>query len=164
MLWRLLGGEVEVLNEGERKQIMDYGGKEIMECNGKNQTNVHVHVYNTETDIADDHQHVAMGVSGPADMVGRSHVHAIRIRTSFVDGHWHWVDIMTDRAVAMPDNTHTHYFAGRTSMDDGHCHNFSEVTNLSPDMFIEEEETEFLSPSSKPYKCKYRRPDDQEYN
>jgi len=150
-------------NDEDRKHKMNYAEKD-MEYNGVNQTNVHVHVYNTETDIADDHQHVILGVSGPADRIGRSHVHAIRTRTSFVDGHWHWVDIMTDRAVAMPDGTHTHYFAGRTSMDDGHCHNFSDVTNLSPDMFMEEEDEELLSPSKKPCKYKYKRPDDEEYN
>lgn len=153
-----------MFNDEDRKHTMDYEGKQMMEYNDKNMVHVHVHLYNTETDIADDHQHVVMGVSGPANMVGRSHVHSICTRTSFVDGHWHWVNIMTDRAVAMPDGTHTHYFAGRTSMDDGHCHNFSDVTNLSPDVFMEEEDEEFLPPSQKPCKYKYKRPDDEEYN
>lgn len=154
---------MEVFNDEERKHIMDYEGKQMMECNDKNMANVHVHTYNTLTDIADEHQHVLMGVSGPADIVGRSHVHPIRIRTSFVDCHWHWVEIMTDRALAMPDGTHSHYFAGRTSMNDGHCHSFSDITNLSPDMCVEEEEEEFLPPA-KPCKYKYKRPEDEEYN
>lgn len=154
---------MELPYEEERKHIMDYGENDMMDCNGKKQINVHVHVYNTELDIADDHQHVLLGVTSPANMVGRSHVHGIRTRTSFVEGHWHWVDIMTDRAVPMPDGTHIHYYAGRTSMDDGHCHNFADVTNLSPDMFIEDDEN-CLPPSPKPYKCKYKRPDDEEYN
>lgn len=162
MLWRIIGGVAEVFNDEERKHIMDYEAKQMMECNDK--TMVHVHVYNTEVDVADDHQHVIMGVSGPVDMVGMSHVHSIRTRTSFVDGHWHWVDIMTDRAVAMPDGTHTHYFAGRTSIADRHCHNFSDVTNLSPDMFMEEADEEVLPPSQKQCKYKYKRPDDEEYN
>ncbi|WP_378956415.1 YmaF family protein [Pelosinus sp. sgz500959] len=154
-----------MFNDEERKHIMDYEGKEMMEYNGKNQINVHVHVYNTETDISDEHQHVLLGVSGPANMVGRSHIHGIRTRTSFTEDHWHWVDIMTDRAITMPDGTHTHYFAGRTSMDDGHCHNFSNVTNLGPDRFFEEEDEECIPPSQKPCKCKYKRPDDDdEYN
>jgi len=48
-------------------------------------------------------------------------------------------------------------------MDDGHCHNFFDVTNLSSEMFITEDE-EFLPPSQKPCKYKYKRPDDEEYN
>jgi|GEM_PF-1565105 len=153
-------GVMKVLNDEERKHIMDYDGKQMMESNGKNMANVHVHAYNTLTDIADEHQHVLLGVSGPADIVGRSHVHSIRIRTTFVEGHWHWVDIMTDRALAMPDDTHSHYFAGRTSMNDDHCHNFSDITNLSPDLCVEEE----VAPPAKPCKYKYQRPNDEEYN
>ncbi|MBP2627347.1 MAG: YmaF [Firmicutes bacterium] len=155
---------MEVFNDEERKHIMDYEDQQMMECNDNPMVHIHVHIYNTETDIADDHQHAVMGVSGPAETAGRSHVHSIRTRTSFVDGHWHWVDIMTDRAVAMPDDTHTHYFAGRTSMDNGHCHNFSDVTNLSPDMLMEEEDEDVLPPYKKHCKYKYKRPDDEEYN
>lgn len=154
---------MEVFNDEERKHVMDYEDKQLTEFNGGNMVNVHVHAYNTLTDSADSHQHVLLGVSGPADRVGRSHVHPIRIRTSFVEGHWHWVDIMTDRAVVMPNDTHSHYFAGRTSMSDGHCHNFSEITNLSPDLCIEDEE-EPLVPPAKPCKYKYQRPEDEEYN
>ncbi|MBC8015887.1 MAG: hypothetical protein H7X79_09095 [Sporomusaceae bacterium] len=149
----------------ERKHMMDYTGKEMMEYNGKGQSNVHVHVYNTLTDVADQHQHVLIGVSGPANMAGRAHVHGIRTRTSFEDGHWHWVEIMTDRAVIMPDNTHTHYFAGRTSMDDGHCHRFADITTLSPDRCAEEEdEHDDCPPSVKTCKYKYNRPEDEDYN
>jgi len=162
MLWRIIGGVVELYNEEDRKHKLDYEAKQMMEYNGKNMENVHIHVhaYSALTDIADDHQHVLMGVSGPAEIVGRSHVHPIRIRTSFVEGHWHWVDIMTDIAIAMPDETHCHYFAGRTSRDDGHCHNFSDVTNVSADKCLEEEEEEEI----KPCKYKYKRPEDEEYN
>ena len=153
-----------MFNEEERKHKMDYEAKQMMEYNGKNMANVHVHVhtYTTLTDIADDHQHILMGVSGPADIVGRSHVHPIRIRTSFVEGHWHWVDIMTDIAVVMPDETHCHYYAGRTSKDDGHCHNFADVTTLSGDKCLKEEEEE--EEEAKPCKYKYKRPEDEEYN
>lgn len=156
-----------MFNDEERKHMMDYERKGMMECSDKHMMQMHVHVYNTETDVADEHQHVLLGVSGPADKVGMSHVHAIRTRTSFTadnsGGHWHWVDIMTDRAVAMPDGTHTHYFAGRTSMNDGHCHTFSDVTNLGPDMFLEEEDEELPLPP-KHCKYKYKRPDEEEFN
>jgi len=164
MIWRIIGGVVEVLNDEERKYTMDYERQQMRECNGKSMANVHVHVYSTLTDIADEHQHVLLGVSGPADIVGRSHVHPIGIRTSFMEGHWHWVDIMTDSLVPMTDGTHSHYFAGRTTMEDGHCHNFSDVTNISPDMFVKEEEKKKIALSEKVCKYKYKRPEDEEYN
>ena len=153
---------MEVYTEEDRKNKMDYDAKPIMEYNSKNMENIHVHVhtYNTLTDIADEHQHVLMGISHPADIVGKSHVHRISIRTSFVEGHWHWVDIMTDRPTVMPDETHCHYFAGHTSRNNGHCHNFSDVTNLSGDKCLKEEEEEVV----KPCKYKYIRPEDEEYN
>jgi len=152
-----------MFNDEERKHIMDYDDKEMMGYNGKHKTNVHVHTYNTLTDIADQHQHVLLGVSGPANMVGRSHAHGICTRTSFVEGHWHWVEIMTDKALVMPDDAHTHYFAGRTSMDDSHCHNISDIMTLSNDMCVEDEDDE-CPPPVKACKYKYTRPEDEEYN
>ena len=143
----------------ERKHVVECEDKEVMESDDNDVPTIHVHVYNTLTEVADDHQHVVLGVSSPADRVGRSHVHPIRTRTSFVDGHWHWVDITTDRAVIMPEDTHCHYFAGRTSKDCGHCHDFADVTTLSPDLC----EEEIVTPP-KPCKYKYKRPEEEEYN
>lgn len=149
----------QMLNDEERKYMVD--DKSITNSNEENMDRVHVHVYTTQTDIADDHQHMILGISGPAKVEGRSHVHQICTLTSFTAedsvGHWHWVDIMTDRAIAMPDGSHTHYFAGRTSMNDCHCHNFSDVTGLGPDICEDEEEKKIC-------KYKYKRPDDEEYN
>lgn len=161
MIRRIIGGGKEMDRDEDRKYQMDYEEKQMMKCNHKEMAQIHVHVYNTQVDVADDHQHILLGTSGPADETGRSHVHPICTRTSFTDGHWHWVDIMTDRAIGMPEGTHTHYFAGRTSMDDGHCHTFSDVSNLSEDMFLEEEQE---MPAPKPYKCKYKRPEEEEMN
>jgi hypothetical protein len=150
-----------VLNDEERKYMVDYEDKYMTNNDEENMDRIHVHVYTTETDVADEHQHMFLGVSGPARMEGRSHIHQIRIRTSFTAensrGHWHWVDVMTDRAIAMADGSHTHYFAGRTSMNDDHCHNFSDVTGLGPDIYEDEED-------KKPCKYKYKRPEDEEYN
>lgn len=103
---------------------------------------IHVHTYLTETDVADGHQHMVMGVSSPARVAGASHVHRLRSRTSFYaenTGHWHWVDIMTGPAVALPDGTHVHYFSGNTSTDDGHCHAFNGATGLGPADYVEDE-------------------------
>jgi hypothetical protein len=99
----------------------------------------HVHTYLTEVDVADEHQHILMGVSGPARERGRSHVHRIHGRTSFISeegdcecGHWHTVDVMTGPAIDMPCGSHVHYFDGTTSENDDHCHSFSGVTGLGP--------------------------------
>lgn len=97
----------------------------------------HVHTYLTEVDVADDHQHIILGVSGPARERGRSHVHRIHGRTSFIVedgicGHWHTEDVMTGPAIEMPDCSHVHYFDGTTSEDDDHCHSFTGVTGLGP--------------------------------
>lgn len=157
-----------MITDEERKKYMeDYEEKFMTGSNEDNVDGIHVHVFTTETDVADDHQHLFLGITGPARQERRSHVHQIRMRTSFAaedcKGHWHWVDINTDCAIAMPDGSHTHYFAGRTSMNDGHCHNFSDVTGLGPDMCIEEDDEECKTPP-KPCKYKYKRPEDEEFN
>lgn len=156
-----------MLNDEDRKHKGDYEDKYM--ADGKNADRIHVHMFTTEVDVADDHQHVLLGVSGPARMEGRSHVHQICTRTSFATEnrhcHWHKVDIMTDRAVAMPDGTHTHYFAGKTSMNDDHCHHFADVTTLGPDRCLEEEDDDddCITPP-KECKYKYKRPEDEEFN
>ena len=162
---RIIGGVLGMFNDEDRKHKGDYEDKYMADGKGKNLDMVHVHMFTTEVDVADEHQHVLLGVSGPARMEGRSHVHQICTRTSFTCGHWHWVDIMTDRAVAMPDGTHTHYFAGRTSMNDDHCHCFSDVTTLGPDRYLEEDDDDedcIIPP--KDCKYKYKRPEDEEFN
>lgn len=98
---------------------------------------IHVHTFNTITNVADDHQHIMQAVTGPAREAGNSHVHRVRGRTSFFagkgDGHWHWFDVVSGPAIDMPDDTHTHYFEGDTSRDCGHCHSFVAVAGLAPD-------------------------------
>lgn len=163
---RIIGGVLGMLNDEERKHKGDYEDKYMADGKGKNLDMVHVHMFTTEVDVADEHQHVLLGVSGPARMEGRSHVHQICTRTSFSCGHWHWVDIMTDCAVAMPNGTHTHYFAGRTSMNDDHCHHFADVTTLGPDRCLEEDDDEDEDCIFPPKDCKYKykRPEDEEFN
>lgn len=110
------------------------------------ETMPHVHTYITEVDVADEHQHIVMGVSGPAKEKGRSHVHRIHGRTSYISeegegGHWHSEDVMTGPAIDMPEGNHVHYFEGMTSEDDRHCHSFAGATGLGPclDMDTEDE-------------------------
>ncbi|WP_371380708.1 YmaF family protein [Sporomusa aerivorans] len=107
----------------------------------------HVHTYLTEVDVADDHQHVIMGVSGPAREKGRSHCHRIHGRTTFICeegelGHWHTQDVMTGPAIEMPEGFHVHFFEGMTSEEDNHCHSFAGATGLGPCACLDSEEEE----------------------
>lgn len=131
------------VNEDDRKSKHHY--------HQQNCAMPHVHTYLLEADVADDHQHIIVGVSGPARERGRTHIHRIHGRTSFIseengEGHWHTEDIMTGPAIEMPEGTHVHYFEGVTSKDCGHCHSFSGATGLGPSTFCpddEEDEDDF---------------------
>lgn len=106
---------------------------------------IHVHTFNTEADVACEHQHIIQTVSGPARDSGNSHVHRVRGRTSFStegreEGHWHWFDVVSGPAIDMPGDTHTHFIDGETSYNDGHCHTFSNVAGIAPDMEEDEDE------------------------
>ncbi|HWR06897.1 YmaF family protein [Sporomusa sp.] len=134
---------------------------------------LHVHTYLTEVDVADDHQHIILGVSGPARERGRSHVHRIHGRTSFIVeegecGHWHTEDVMTGPAIEMPDCNHVHYFEGTTSEDDDHCHTFAGATGLGPsdrdsdddDCCEEEEDDDFCEEDDDDHNCCEEEDDD----
>jgi hypothetical protein len=113
---------------------------------------VHVHVFNTLTLVADDHQHIVQGVTGPARTAGTSHIHRMRVRTSFFDGHWHWFDVMTGPAVETMDGGHVHPYEGMTSFDDGHCHDVADATAQAPDIFEDDDDCEdplMMAPSHK---------------
>ncbi|MDR7868586.1 MAG: YmaF family protein [Sporomusaceae bacterium] len=101
---------------------------------------VHVHVFNTLTLVANDHQHIVQGVTGPARCAGTSHIHRMRVRTSFYDGHWHWFDVMTGPAVETMDGGHVHPYEGETSYDDGHSHDVADTTAQAPSLLEEEED------------------------
>ncbi|VBB05259.1 ymaf [Lucifera butyrica] len=112
----------------------------------------HVHTFLTEADVAAEHQHVIVGVTGPARLDMPVHVHRLHVRTSFLaeedGGHWHWVDVMTCPPIDLPDGNHTHYFQGTTSYDDNHCHTFSGVTGTGPTFIIIDPCTEEAPASS----------------
>ncbi|MDD4601818.1 hypothetical protein SDC9_27497 [bioreactor metagenome] len=128
---------------------------------------MHVHTFLTETNVACEHQHIMLGVSGPFREYGGSHVHRLRGRTSFMaeedEGHWHLYDVMTGPAVPMPDGTHTHYYNGKTSYDDGHCHTFADVTGLAPDQGLEDDCDDDDDDDDLPHNHhhKHKRPDEK---
>jgi hypothetical protein len=116
------------LNEEERK------GNSLM---SQRDSMNHNHIFITMADVSDGHQHVLIGTSGTAIYSGDTHVHRIRIKTSFDPksggGHWHFVDIRTGPAIDVPKGEHTHYFCGQTSQDNGHRHSFRSVIDTAPD-------------------------------
>ena len=101
---------------------------------------IHVHTYNTNTFVADGHQHMVMGTSGPARIAGASHIHRMRVRTSFDAGggnggwHWHWFDVMTGPAQETINGGHIHLFQGSTGVADRHCHDVVNSTAMAPDI------------------------------
>lgn len=107
---------------------------------------VHVHVFNTLTDVGDRHQHMVQGTTGPARDADRSHFHRIRVRTSYYDGHWHWFDFMTGLAIETIDGGHVHVYQGETSFDHGHNHNTADSTTQGFDYREEAEPEEELPP------------------
>lgn len=106
---------------------------------------VHVHTYLTETDVSEEHQHEILGVTAPARKEGTSHVHRLRIRSSYLieepgEGHWHWVDVITGPAIKIGDCGHIHCFSGETCKSDCHEHTFGGVTGLGPVLNIRDDE------------------------
>lgn len=101
------------------------------------ESNSHVHMFITMTDVTLKHQHTVVGTTGPALKYRDSHVHRIKVRTSSApesyNCHWHYVEDTTGPAMETPDGKHTHYFSGETSRNDGHKHCYSTVTDTSPD-------------------------------
>jgi len=97
----------------------------------------HVHTFITMANVADHHQHILIGTTGPALEKRDSHVHRILIRTSFDPKtkapHWHEVNVLTGPSLETPDGQHTHFYAGETSRDLNHCHTFGSVVDASPD-------------------------------
>ncbi len=119
-----------MVNEGERPAMPDEREDRDM---------IHVHTYYTISDVAEQHQHMVMGASAPARMDGRTHIHRLRIRTSFNDGHWHWFDVVSGPMLEMPGGSHTHYYCGNTSMNEDHCHRVEGMLDVILDEEYDEE-------------------------
>lgn len=96
----------------------------------------HVHLFVSNTSLADGHLHSLLGTTGPAQREGSSHVHCLKALTSFVsengEGHWHLVDLLTGPAIELAAGRHTHYWSGTTSREDGHTHLVADIVALEP--------------------------------
>lgn len=75
----------------------------------------------------DPHDHRFATVSGEAIPAGNSHVHEVKFRTDFYEGHYHEFYGKTKGAIPVGDR-HVHFLESVTTQDDGHRHKFRVAT------------------------------------
>ena len=70
------------------------------------------------------HNHRFCAVSGEAIPMGRSHVHEVKFRTDFTDGHYHEFCGESSPAIDVGCGKHVHFAKAVTETADGHKHKF----------------------------------------
>lgn len=70
------------------------------------------------------HNHRFATVSGEAIRYGDSHVHEIKFRTDFADGHFHEFCGTSSLAIEVGNGKHVHFASAWTEEEDGHRHRF----------------------------------------
>lgn len=70
------------------------------------------------------HNHRFATVSGEAIPYGDNHVHEVKFRTDFADGHYHEFYDMSSPAIGVGNGKHVHFASARTEEEDGHTHRF----------------------------------------
>lgn len=92
----------------------------------------HVHEFlgstQTVTECSECHNHRFATVSDEAIRVGNSHVHEIKFRTDFADGHYHEFCDKSSTAIEVGNGKHVHYVNAVTEEADGHRHRFQAAT------------------------------------
>ena len=92
----------------------------------------HVHEVQGSVEIAGQipHSHRFATVSGEARFVsGGDHVHDVRFRTDYFQGHFHEAWGVTGGAVWVGDR-HVHFLDGVTTVDAGHSHDYRVATMI----------------------------------
>ena len=89
----------------------------------------HIHEITGSTAVFNEqgeecHNHRFVTVSDEAIRCGSSHVHEIRFRTDFADGHYHEFCGTSGIAVEVGNGKHVHFAAACTEEEDGHKHKF----------------------------------------
>lgn len=74
------------------------------------------------------HNHHFCTVSGEAKKMGNSHVHEVKFRTDFADGHYHEFCGKTTPAIEVGNGKHVHFLSDMTEFEDGHKHKFQVAT------------------------------------
>lgn len=92
----------------------------------------HVHEVTGSTETVNEcnecHNHRFCTVSGEAIRMGQSHVHEVKFRTDFSDGHYHEFCDKTGPAIYVGNGKHVHYIKDMTESEDGHKHRFQAAT------------------------------------
>lgn len=70
------------------------------------------------------HNHRFCTVSGEAIRMGNSHIHEVKFRTDFSDGHFHEFCGTSSPAIDVGNGKHVHFAKTFTDMRDGHRHQF----------------------------------------
>lgn len=90
----------------------------------------HVHEIVGSTGIVSErcgdecHNHRFATVSGEAIREGCSHVHMVKFRTDFADGHYHEFTGKSSPAIDVGGGKHVHFAKACTTTNDGHKHEF----------------------------------------
>lgn len=88
----------------------------------------HVHEFIGSTAIVsecgDCHNHRFCTVSDEAIRMGNSHVHEVKFRTDFSDGHFHEFCDKSGPAIEVGGGKHVHFAKAVTEEEDGHKHKF----------------------------------------
>ena len=88
----------------------------------------HVHEIIGSTAIFDEgcecHNHRFVTISGEAIRYGDSHVHEVKFRTDFADGHYHEFYGTSSPAIEVGNGKHVHFASACTEVDVGHKHRF----------------------------------------
>lgn len=77
------------------------------------------------------HNHRFCTVSDEAIPMGDSHVHEVKFRTDFSDGHYHEFCGRTCTAVEVGCGKHVHYINDESESADGHTHEFQAATSIN---------------------------------
>lgn len=88
----------------------------------------HVHEITGSTAIFNEeeecHNHRFATISGEAIRCGDSHVHEVKFRTDFADGHFHEFCGTSSPAIEVGNGKHVHFASACTEEEDGHRHKF----------------------------------------
>ncbi|MBQ7757871.1 YmaF family protein [Anaerotignum sp.] len=89
----------------------------------------HVHEITGSTAVFNErneecHNHRFATVSGESIRYGNSHVHEIKFRTDFADGHFHEFRGTSGPAIEVGNGKHVHFASACTEEEDGHRHRF----------------------------------------
>ena len=88
----------------------------------------HVHEITGSTAVFHEgcecHNHRFVAVSGEAMRYGDSHVHEVKFRTDFADGHYHEFCGTSSPAIDVGNGKHVHFASAYTQEEDGHRHRF----------------------------------------